>query len=319
MWIEILSRHRDITSRVRMPGPEVRVGRGYDNDIIIDDPYVAAQHLRIFRDEAGQLVAEDLGTANGTFLDGGKSRLARIVLDGKQPIRIGHTYLRVREPHHEVERERVAGTALRMLPIVVAAALGTLAVAVELLRVWLAQTAEPKLSNYLAPALYLATGILCWVGIWALLARIFSGRSHFLRMLLIALAGTLAFSLYDELAQFAAFAWTWPIARNYQYAVAWLILAAVCILHLREISPSRLLLKGALVTACVAAVIAVQALQQSEALFDTGRETTARRLMPPAFRLAPVRDEGTFFADIVKLRAKLDGDRSQAGADDVER
>jgi pSer/pThr/pTyr-binding forkhead associated (FHA) protein len=317
MWIEILSRHRDITSRLRMPGPEVRIGRGYDNDIVVDDPYVAAQHVRIFRDEAGRLVAEDLGTANGTFLDGGKSPLARIVLDGTQPIRIGHTYVRVREPNHMVERERVARAALPTLPIIVAVALGALAIGVELLRVWLTQTSEPKLSAYLSPPVYLATAIFVWVGAWSLLARIFSGRSHFLRNLLIALAGTLVFSLYDELAQLAAFAWTWSAARNYQYAVTWVILAAVVILHLREISPSRLVLKGALVTIAFAAVVAVQTLQQSEALSDTGRQNTARRLMPPAFRLAPVRDEGAFFADLARLRAKLDGDRAKGIADEA--
>ena len=108
IWVEILSRHRDIAARFRIAAPEARIGRGYDNDVIIDDPYVAAQHLRVFRDDAGQLVAEDLGSANGTFLDGGRSRLARIVVDGKHPIRIGQTCLRIREIHHEVERERVA-------------------------------------------------------------------------------------------------------------------------------------------------------------------------------------------------------------------
>src|SRR6202035_999762 len=49
IWIEILSRHRDIAARFRIPGPEARIGRGYDNDVILDDPYVAAQHLRVFR------------------------------------------------------------------------------------------------------------------------------------------------------------------------------------------------------------------------------------------------------------------------------
>ena len=50
IWVEILSRHRDIAARFRFPGPEVRIGRGYDNDVIVDDPYVAARHLRVFRE-----------------------------------------------------------------------------------------------------------------------------------------------------------------------------------------------------------------------------------------------------------------------------
>jgi pSer/pThr/pTyr-binding forkhead associated (FHA) protein len=117
IWIEILSRHRDITARFRIAGPEACVGRGYDNDVIVDDPYVAAQHLRIFRDETGRLVAEDMGSANGLFLDAGKSRQARIIVDGSHPIRIGQTFLRIRETNHAVECERVARPEWRIFPI----------------------------------------------------------------------------------------------------------------------------------------------------------------------------------------------------------
>src|SRR5258708_39987342 len=96
IWVEILSRHRDIAARFRIAGPEVRIGRGYDNDVIVDDPYVAARHLRIFRDERGQLVAEDLGSANGTFLDGGRNRLASLIVAVGQPLPIRQTPLRFR-------------------------------------------------------------------------------------------------------------------------------------------------------------------------------------------------------------------------------
>src|SRR5580704_1732007 len=171
IWIEILSRHRDIATRFRIPGPEARIGRGYDNDVILDDPYVAAQHLRVFRDETGQLVAEDLGSANGMFLDGDKSRLARVVVDGKQPIRIGQTFLRVRETGHAVERERVATPERPMVPILLALALGLTIAMVEELDVWLSQTAEPRISLYLTPLLGVGVIVLVWVGGWALLCR----------------------------------------------------------------------------------------------------------------------------------------------------
>ena len=49
IWVEILSRHREVVARVRIVGEEAIIGRGYDNDVIVDDPYVAARHLRVFR------------------------------------------------------------------------------------------------------------------------------------------------------------------------------------------------------------------------------------------------------------------------------
>jgi hypothetical protein len=310
IWVEILSRHRDVMARFRSAGPEVRIGRGYDNDVVVDDPYVAAQHLRVFRDEAGQLVAEDLGSVNGTFLDGGRRRQARLIVDGSRTIRIGQTYVRVREISHAVEPERVARPDRGILPMLGAAALGAVTLGIYMLKVWLTQTGEPRVSTYLTPSLTIIATILAWAGLWALLSRIFSGHSRFLRNLLIVLTGAFVLSLYNELAQILAFAWTWPSASSYQYVVIWSILAAMCFFHLREVGPARLWLKGAIVTTVLVTVIAAQTLQQSEAFSDSGRQNTTRLLMPPSFRAVPLRDENAFFGGIAGLKAELDRDRN---------
>lgn len=312
IWVEILSRHRDVMARFRSAGPEVRIGRGYDNDVVVDDPYVAAQHLRVFRDEAGQLVVEDLGSVNGTFLDAGRNRLARLNVDGSKTIRIGQTYLRVREISHAVEPERVARPDRGILPMLAGTALAAATLGIYMLKVWLTQTSEPRVSTYLTPSLTIIAAVLVWAGLWALLSRIFSGHSRFLRNLLIVLTGAFTLSLYNELAQILAFAWTWPAASTYQYVVIWSILAAMCFFHLREVGPARLWLKGAIVTTVLVTVIAAQALQQSEAFSDSGRQNTTRLLMPPSFRAVPLRDENAFFGGIADLKAELDSDRKPA-------
>jgi len=65
MWIEVLSRNGEVAARERIDTQEARIGRAFDNDVVIDDPHVAPHHLRIIRGEDGELVAEDLGTLNG--------------------------------------------------------------------------------------------------------------------------------------------------------------------------------------------------------------------------------------------------------------
>jgi hypothetical protein len=319
IWVEILSRHREVTARFRIDGEEAHIGRGYDNDVIVDDPYVAARHVRVFRDEAGRLVAEDAGSKNGMFLDRGNGREARIVLDAERPIRIGHTYLRIRETSYAVPGERLAGARTQAWPTAIAAGLSVLTLGIQTLLVWLAQTGEPMASSYLTPLLIVAALVLTWVSIWAVLSRIFSGRARFAQNLLIALCGILIVSLYRESAQFSAFALAWPAATNYEYAVLWSILAAVCFFHLRETGRSRLVLKGALVIALLALAITVQTVLRSEALSASGRQSTFSQLMPPMLRLAPVHDESTFFAEIERLKAGLDMDRTQARADDAAR
>jgi hypothetical protein len=300
IWVEVLSRQRDVAERFRIAGTEARIGRAYDNDVIVDDPYVAAHHLRIFRDESGQLVAEDDGSANGTFLDGGKDRLTRVNIDGTRPIRIGQTLLRVRESNHAVEPERLARAERGIAPIVGIAVLGLAIVGIDALKIWLTQTTDPRMSSYLS-LLTIIVAVLAWAGLWALLSRILSGHPRFVRNLLIALA-----------VQIAAFAWTWPTADTYQYVVVWCVLAVICFLHLREVGQARLWLKGIIVATVLVTGVAAQALQQSEAFSDSGRQNITRLLMPPGFRAVSVRDENAFFREVTELKVKLDRDRSEA-------
>lgn len=314
IWVEILSRHRDVLSRVRIDRPEISVGRGYNNDVIVDDPYVAARHLRVFRDEAGQLVAEDCGSANGLFLDGGKKgRFARVVVDGGQPIRIGQTLLRIRETSHAVEPERLVQAERGHLPVLLACGLGIVTLALTALKIWYTQTAEPHLTDYLTPTLTLTGTVFAWVAVWSVLSRLFAGRARFLHHLLIAEAGTCVFLLYNEIAQYVAFALAWPLAFTAAYIVTWLILAVVAFLHLREVGRTHLIAKALVVTALFVIAVAVQAVQQSEALANSGRQTTLQILRPPGLRLAPVRDENAFIGDIGKLKTKLDEDRAKSG------
>jgi hypothetical protein len=308
IWVEVLSRHRDIVARHRCIGPEIRIGRSYVNDVVVDDPHVAPEHVRIRRDVDGALVAEHLGSANGMFADRGSRKLERIVLDGVHPIRIGNTCLQVREASHAVAPERVIAAPERMWPVLLA--LGGAVLGLELLSVWLHETAEPKLSHYVEQPLGIVVFALGWTTGWAILARIFSGRARFERTLLIALSGMLVFSLYNEVSAFAGFALVWRGLANYQYVGMWIILAAVCFLHLREINPSRPLLKGGLVAAVVGLAIAVQTLAQSEQRAG-GEPRSAASLMPPAFRLSPLQTETAFFADVERLKSKLDQARTE--------
>lgn len=311
IWVEILSRHRDVASRHRCAGAEIRIGRGYDNDVIVDDPYVAVQHLRLFRDEAGQIVAEDIGSANGLFLDRGMERLPRVVIDGERPIRIGHTILRVREAGHAVPRERLSQRRSRIWPIAHIALLALPTLGIAALSLWFADTGEPRLSYYLLPLLSVAALAVLWGGVWAILTRIFSGRARFERNLLIGIAGYLALSLYDEWAQFAAFALSWRVPIAFLYAVTWCILAAVAFLHLRTVSPTRLWLKSGVVLALLVLGIGTQGLMQSEARADFGQQSYLRQLLPPTLRLAPAQSEDAFFVGVERIKTKLDDDRSK--------
>ncbi len=304
IWIEILSRHRDVAARHRCEGAEVHIGRAYDNDVIVDDPYVAARHLRVFRDADGTLVAEDLGSANGLFFDDDERRQPRVVIDGDRPLRIGRTHLRIRETDHAIAAERLSAPSTRTWPRAVG--LASIVLVVELVSLWLGETSEPQLYRYLLPALILAVLTLAWTTLWAILARIFAGQARFERHLVIALSMLLAFSVYETIADVGAFSLSWRVLADYAYVGAWAMFAGLCFMHLREIGSARLKQKAGVVVGLAVAAIAAQTLAQSEMRTWMSRQSYLRDLKPPILRIAPAQDEAAFFADALRLKVKLD-------------
>jgi pSer/pThr/pTyr-binding forkhead associated (FHA) protein len=311
IWVEILSRHRDVVSRHRCDGAEIHIGRGYDNDVIVDDPYVAPRHLRVFHDEDGKLVAEDMGSTNGLFADGSDRRQQRIVIEGDRPLRIGRTHLRIREASHVVAPERTSAAATHARAWPLALGLAAAVLVLELVSLWLAETTEPKVSRYLLPPLILAILTLAWTTAWAILTRIFAGQARFERHLIIALSALLVFSVYAEVADVGAFALSWRVLADYSYIGAWALLAGLCWLHLREIGPAHLKQKAGVVAGLAIAAVAAQTLAQSELRGWVSQQSYLRDLKPPMLRMAPAQDDAAFFGDALRLKTKLDRARKE--------
>ncbi len=59
----------EIKGRWPLNKPETTIGRWQDNDIVVDDRWVSRNHARIRRD-GERYVVEDLGSKNGTFVNG---------------------------------------------------------------------------------------------------------------------------------------------------------------------------------------------------------------------------------------------------------
>jgi len=310
VWVEILNRQGSIVARHRCAGPEIRIGRGYANDVILDDPFVAPEHLRIARDSDGRLVAEDLGSINGLYVAGGSTRLPRVALDGKHAFRIGHTLLRVRETADGVAPERVAQAIRPGYAII--AVLGLAALGIEALTLWLNETGQPHWSLYAAQLLSLVGMVLAWVAAWATISRIFAGQVNFQRNLFIALAGFFVYVGGIGLIGIAGFALSWHSLATYQFAAVWCFAAALCFAHLREMGPAHLAVKAGSVAALAALAIAGQTLVQFNFTGTGFQRPYVVRLMPPALRLVPAKSEENFFADLAALKRQLDQDREDA-------
>ena len=77
------------------PGTARTIGRGAGADFVFEAPLVSRVHCRLTADPSGQLVMEDLGSTNGTSVNG--TPTARAVLRSDDVLAIGRVSFTVTE------------------------------------------------------------------------------------------------------------------------------------------------------------------------------------------------------------------------------
>jgi Inner membrane component of T3SS, cytoplasmic domain len=319
MWVEVLSRHHDVLARHRVSNESstIRIGRAYDNDVILDDPHVAPHHLTLMLDENHCWVAADAGSINGLYVDADKHQRRRVtsaVLSDDRVIAIGHTLLRVRTSDYAVAPERamlaqnrITGSRAWSLAFAVLAVL----LIVSALQSWLGETGEPKPSRHLFAVLPPLVFLAIWAGSWALVSHQFSGFARFERHLLIASAGMLALTLLEVLVSAGAFSFSSVSLLEWNFVAAWLIFAVIIFYHLREVGPKRMRLKAITVAVLAALAIGAQWLNKSDQANNFGQVQYVRGLKPPSMRLVPARTDAEFLSGAEKLKVKLDRARTE--------
>ena len=84
---------RDPTSRVRIQSKVMKIGRRPDNDIVVSDLGVSKQHAELRLSPTGKYEIIDLGSHNGTFVNG--TRVNEAQLKDDDIIAIGHATFRL--------------------------------------------------------------------------------------------------------------------------------------------------------------------------------------------------------------------------------
>jgi hypothetical protein len=305
IWVEILSRGGQVVARYRCSGPALRIGRSYHSDVIIDDPTVAPDHLRVTRGNDGAILVESVSGATPFLIKG--DRHERSLVDGDMVLRIGHTWLRLRDETYAVPAATlVVEPKPRWIEL---SALIIVALLINGLTLWLNEVSEPRLSRYVAGMVGLGVAALLWSGLWALISRIFAGAARFPRHLGIAAAAFLVYTVYSILAEAVAFSLSSGAIFGNIETGFWVVLGVACFFHLQVIAPTHAWVKAGILAVLVLAGIAAQLANHSEQLKNGGQPSIAETTFPPAFRLARAQSTDQFFTAVDGLREKLDADR----------
>ncbi|MGH8615762.1 MAG: FHA domain-containing protein [Gammaproteobacteria bacterium] len=314
-FIEVLDRHRHVTQRLPIAESPLTLGRAYDNDLVVDDPYVCPEHVRMRIDNEQNLVVEDFGSLNGLFCETGTQRVARAVIAPDRSFRVGHTVVRYRGANRPVvptlvdsyTRSKVWAFCKPAL-IVPALIISTLALAMEI--VFETRT-ETRVLEIAAGTVPICLFLMLWAGLWALISKLVTEKPHFLAHLAIAATLLVTASIVSAGLGYIAYLLA---ADDYFYLSSllgvWAIGSVMFYAHLRiGTRASRRSISAAawaLSLACVA-VSAIYDYSDQAGFSSTPRFTAL--VKPFTHDLVKQESTAAFFARARKLKTEADAQR----------
>lgn len=308
-FVEILSRAGDVLERHPVAALPIRIGRAYDNHIIVSDPHVAAHHARVDQAQNGGLILRDLDTRNGLVYK--RKRLREVALDGDTIVRVGHTSLRVRARNHAVAAE-LADSTNHLWEGWLPAMIGLLLMAAQaLFSQWLGQTQKVEPLTYLVQVATQLGILLLWSGAWALTNRLFSGQARFGRHVFIAAGGMVVSEAWYLVSIYLANAFSLEFFTRYNNHFDIAIFATMLFFHLATISPRHskriflIMFLLALVGSCLSLV---NNYQRHDRLVN---ELYMGEILPPSVRQSRDYSLDEFINSARKLQPKLDKARTE--------
>jgi len=182
--LEILDRFGKVRERHKLDRLPLRIGRAYENDIILDDPYVSPAHAEILTDNEGKLKIRDLNSDNGLFSLHPLTRHAELSFEDNQRIRIGHTDIRLRSssfPVREtfIDQGRPSQLHLLFTNLVMLPVFWLLAGAVFVIYNYEQSYRDMTFNNTVSQILPLFIFIFVWSCAWAIVSKVITHKFYF--------------------------------------------------------------------------------------------------------------------------------------------
>ena len=309
-YLEVLSRSGQTVQRFPVTEAGLTLGRAFENDLVLDDPYVCPQHAQlVWTDEGPQIF--DLGSVNGLSAVSGRLRKDRLPLPTGTTFRIGRTLLRYRSsdaPLLPTKPDRSTfgplrwlenGAILGLLYVLTGSALG--------FQKYL-DSAEKFQGSKLAASLLVVLVVgLIWTSVWSFVNRTLGHRWNFgvhFGVACLGLSGALVTETFTGYLCFSLGLDTWHRYLNYG-----LVLGLVCWLvymHLRLTAagaPAQLARTSAIVGLLLVGAVALFN-QSFEADFSSSPEYQVT-LKAPVFKGRGSLTPSAFFKDATRLQDQL--------------
>ena len=320
--LEVLDRDGQVRQSFSVLRWPLRIGRALDNDVVLSDPHVAAEHLTLALGERGLalIVGE---TKNGVQLGSKKltAHTSHLLASSREApeFSAGRTRLRLRLPDQALAPELplavVAPLRQRLVPIGVAA---LVLMAGMLFNTYLDTDADGLGRAVGNTLLSTVAGALIWCGAWALLTKTFTHQARFGWHLRVFLFSSIAWLVVGALPGVLAFALSWPWLTDFAFVGSFVVGAAALYIHLLAVEPARHRGLRWATVACAVVGVALTLWFNVQRTDQFGEELYMNHLFPPALRLARPVANDAFIDDLARLKPLLDKKAKEtSGTDDA--
>jgi hypothetical protein len=311
--VEVLDGRTTVRTRARIDAVPATIGRGYDNDVILDDPYACATHVRITEGADGTLVAEDVGSVNGLRAGRNGARVPQVPLRHGTELRIGRTIVRCCDPAHPVPPaladDQEHGAAGRILASarwrVAAICASALALVAFEYAASIDRAGGVKALSETVPLLLI---LVLWSGGWALASRVVSHRFAFTRHFAYAMLMAVAFTAFGAASEWLDFfVPDTALSDTFGFGVGAVLIGTLVAGHLRiasTMSRAHRLRAVAAVLGALALIAAIFAIADSEKFTSVMRYDGQLKPLPASW--VPAVSVTRFVADARALRDAVD-------------
>ena len=171
--VEVLGRNGEILRRERLATLPAIVGRGYEADLMFDDPHIAASHLRLDADEEDGFTLTDLGSINGFSIPtrGNQRQEATVRIVAGETIRLGHTQIRIWHSDSLVAAEIMDSSATDKHGWITFVTWLFSSLGLMGLFSWVDATGPSRYGTMSITVLSWAALLLIWAGLWWMASR----------------------------------------------------------------------------------------------------------------------------------------------------
>lgn len=189
--VQVGSRHGRTAEIHKSRGQDVKIGRGFNNDLVLTDPYVTPDQLRITNAD-GQWFVEVLDDTNPVLLNGNAVRGDTEQIKPGDKLKVGRTNLFIFSEAHPVEATHKLLLSSWLhgdnAGLLVPFSLLILVCLLDMFVDYINYATTDEWSVYLYGGVALGVLILLWAGAWALLGRIIRHQSYFATQLRVTSA-----------------------------------------------------------------------------------------------------------------------------------